>query len=82
MSAQLFVVATPIGHLDDMTFRAIQVLKSVSLIAAEDTRQSAQLLKHFNIETPLTAYRDWETDRKSTRLNSSHLKLSRMPSSA
>ncbi|ENU80430.1 hypothetical protein F975_02193 [Acinetobacter sp. ANC 3789] len=58
MSAQLFVVATPIGHLDDMTFRAIEVLKSVSLIAAEDTRQSAQLLKHFNIETPLTACHD------------------------
>ena len=55
MSAQLFVVATPIGHLDDMTYRAIDVLKSVKIIAAEDTRTSAQLLKHFNIQTPLTA---------------------------
>lgn len=55
MSAQLFVVATPIGHLDDMSYRAIDVLKSVSLIAAEDTRTSAQLMKHFNISTPLTA---------------------------
>lgn len=58
MSAQLFVVATPIGHLDDMTFRAIEVLKSVSVIAAEDTRQSALLLRHFNIVTPLTACHD------------------------
>ena len=53
MSAQLFVVATPIGHLDDMTYRAIDVLKSVKVIAAEDTRTSAQLLKHFNIQLHL-----------------------------
>ena len=58
MSAQLFVVATPIGHLDDMTFRAVEVLKSVAVIAAEDTRQSIQLLRHFNIITPLTACHD------------------------
>lgn len=58
MSAQLFVVATPIGHLDDMTFRAVEVLKQVSVIAAEDTRKSIQLLKHFNIDTPLTACHD------------------------
>ncbi|KJV37635.1 16S rRNA (cytidine(1402)-2'-O)-methyltransferase [Acinetobacter brisouii] len=68
MSAQLFVVATPIGHLDDMTFRAIEVLKSVSLIAAEDTRQSAQLLKHFNIETPLTACHDHNEANKIHQL--------------
>lgn len=64
MSAQLFVVATPIGHLDDMTFRAINVLKSVSLIAAEDTRQSALLLKHYNIATPLTACHDHNESNK------------------
>lgn len=58
MSAQLFVVATPIGHLDDMSFRAVEVLKSVAIIAAEDTRQSIQLLRHFNIITPLTACHD------------------------
>ena len=68
MSAQLFVVATPIGHLDDMTFRAIDVLKSVSLIAAEDTRQSAQLLKHFNINTPLTACHDHNESNKINQL--------------
>ncbi|SPL69380.1 16S rRNA (cytidine(1402)-2'-O)-methyltransferase [Acinetobacter stercoris] len=64
MSAQLFVVATPIGHLDDMTFRSIEILKSVSLIAAEDTRQSAQLLKHYNISTPLTACHDHNESNK------------------
>ncbi len=64
MSAQLFVVATPIGHLDDMTFRAIDTLKSVSVIAAEDTRTSAQLLKHFNISTPLTACHDHNESNK------------------
>ena len=64
MSAQLFVVATPIWHLDDMTYRAINVLESVSLIAAEDTRQSAPLLKHYNITTPLTAVHDHNEDHK------------------
>lgn len=68
MSAQLFVVATPIGHLDDITYRAIEVLKSVSLIAAEDTRTSAQLLKHFNISTPLTACHDHNESNKVDQL--------------
>ncbi len=64
MRASLYVVATPIGHLDDMSFRAVEVLKSVSLIAAEDTRQSVQLLKHFNINTPLTACHDHNESNK------------------
>lgn len=64
MSAQLFVVATPIGHLDDMTFRSIEVLKSVAIIAAEDTRKSALLLKHYNIATPLTACHDHNESNK------------------
>ncbi|MEB6564098.1 16S rRNA (cytidine(1402)-2'-O)-methyltransferase [Acinetobacter towneri] len=64
MSAQLFVVATPIGHLDDMSYRAIDVLKSVSLIAAEDTRTSAQLMKHFNISTALTACHEHNESNK------------------
>ena len=64
MSAQLFVVATPIGHLDDISYRAIDVLKSVSLIAAEDTRTSAQLMKHFNISTPLTACHEHNESNK------------------
>lgn len=64
MSAQLYVVATPIGHLDDMSYRAIDVLRSVALIAAEDTRQSAPLLKHYNITTPLTACHDHNEEYK------------------
>lgn len=68
MVGQLYVVATPIGNLDDMTFRAIQVLKDVSLIAAEDTRQSIQLLKHYQIDTPLTACHDHNESEKTQQL--------------
>lgn len=68
MSAQLFVVATPIGHLDDMTFRAIDILKSVSIVAAEDTRQSAQLFKHYNISTQLTACHEHNESNKIEQL--------------
>lgn len=52
----LFIVPTPIGNLDDMTFRAIQVLKDSDLILAEDTRTSSVLLKHFDIHVPLKSY--------------------------
>lgn len=65
MTAQLYVVATPIGHLDDISMRALQVLREVALIAAEDTRQSMQLLKHFNINTPLTACHDHNESLKT-----------------
>jgi 16S rRNA (cytidine1402-2'-O)-methyltransferase len=53
---RLFIVATPIGNLGDISFRAIQVLKDVVLIAAEDTRRSQKLLAHYNISTPLISY--------------------------
>lgn len=52
----LYLVATPIGNLEDMSPRAVRVLREASLIAAEDTRHTGTLLKHFNIETPLTSY--------------------------
>ena len=52
----LYLVATPIGNLEDMSPRAVRVLREASLIAAEDTRHTRKLLKHFEIETPLTSY--------------------------
>lgn len=52
----LYLVATPIGNLEDMSPRAIQTLREASLIAAEDTRHTGKLLKHFEIETPITSY--------------------------
>jgi len=52
----LYLVATPIGNLEDMSPRAVRVLREASLIAAEDTRHTGKLLKHFEIETPLTSY--------------------------
>jgi len=55
---KLYIVATPIGNLEDFTFRAISTLKSVDLIAAEDTRHSRNLMQHYGIETPLVAYHD------------------------
>jgi 16S rRNA (cytidine1402-2'-O)-methyltransferase len=54
----LYVVATPIGNLDDMVPRAVSVLKAVNVIAAEDTRHSKPLLAHFSVETPMLAYPD------------------------
>ena len=51
--AKLFVVPTPVGNLEDMTFRAVRVLKEADLIAAEDTRNSIKLLNHFNININL-----------------------------
>jgi len=64
----LYVVATPIGNLDDMVPRAVAVLQSVDVIAAEDTRHSARLLSHFSIETPAVAYHDHTDLRQVTTL--------------
>ena len=54
----LYIVSTPIGNLGDFTFRAVETLKSVQLVAAEDTRVSGVLLKHYQIETPMFSYHD------------------------
>ncbi|SDR75973.1 16S rRNA (cytidine1402-2'-O)-methyltransferase [Halopseudomonas xinjiangensis] len=64
----LHIVATPIGNLQDISPRALDVLRSVSLIAAEDTRHSARLLQHFGIQTPTTACHDHNERDKSERL--------------
>ncbi len=60
----LYVVATPIGNLGDMTFRAVQVLKEVALVAAEDTRHSRKLLVHYQIGTPLVSYHEHNARQK------------------
>lgn len=59
MAGTLYLCATPIGNLEDMTFRAIRVLQEVDLIAAEDTRNSIKLLNHFEIKTPMTSYHEY-----------------------
>jgi 16S rRNA (cytidine1402-2'-O)-methyltransferase len=67
-SGTLYVVATPLGNLEDITLRALRVLKAVDVIAAEDTRHSRNLLRHFGIETPLTSYYDQTERRKAPQL--------------
>ena len=64
----LYLVATPIGNLQDITFRAIEVLKSVDMIAAEDTRQTMNLLSHFDIHTKLTSYHEFNKETKTASL--------------
>jgi 16S rRNA (cytidine1402-2'-O)-methyltransferase len=55
----LYLCATPIGNLEDITFRVLRTLKEVDLIAAEDTRNSMKLCNHFDIKTPLTSYHEF-----------------------
>jgi len=64
----LYLVATPIGNLEDITFRAVRILKEVPLIAAEDTRTSKTLLKAYQIDTRLTSYHDHNKEKKVPRL--------------
>jgi 16S rRNA (cytidine1402-2'-O)-methyltransferase len=64
-SGNLFVVATPIGNLGDITIRAVDILKQVDLIAAEDTRHSSKLLKHYDIKTPVISLHTYNENRRS-----------------
>ena len=68
MAGILYLVATPIGNMEDMTFRAVRVLKEVDLIAAEDTRNSIKLLNHFEIQTPMTSYHEFNKYEKGRKL--------------
>jgi len=65
MEGTLYLCATPIGNLDDITFRVLETLKQVDLIAAEDTRHSIKLLNHFDIHTPMTSYHEYNKVEKA-----------------
>ena len=68
MSGILYLVATPIGNLEDMTYRAVRILSEADLIAAEDTRNSIKLLNHFGIKTPMTSYHEFNRYDKADEL--------------
>ena len=68
MQGKLFLCATPIGNLEDITFRVLRTLKEVDLIAAEDTRNSIKLLNHFEIKTPMTSYHEYNKIDKAYAL--------------
>lgn len=68
MPGKLYLCATPIGNLEDMTYRVVRVLQEVDLIAAEDTRNSIKLLNHFEIKTPMTSYHEYNKIEKGQKL--------------
>ena len=68
MPGTLYIVATPIGNLEDITLRAIRTLKDADIIAAEDTRHTQTLLRHFSINTPLTSYHEHNERAKTNQL--------------
>lgn len=68
MQGKLYLCATPIGNLEDITFRVIRILKEADIIAAEDTRHSIKLLNHFEIKTPMTSYHEFNKIEKAIYL--------------
>jgi len=72
-AGNLYIIGTPIGNLEDLTFRAVRILKEVDLVAAEDTRTTKLLLAHYGIEKPLTSYHEYNRLAKGNVLLSSLL---------
>ena len=72
MSGKLYLCATPIGNLEDITLRVLRTLKEVDLIAAEDTRNSIKLLNHFDIKTPMTSYHEY------TKIDKAYVLINKM----
>ena len=68
MIGTLYIVSTPIGNLKDVTYRSLEILSDVHLIAAEDTRRTGILLRHYSIRTPLTSFNSYNQAKKSGRL--------------
>lgn len=68
MTATLYIVGTPLGNLEDMTYRAVRTLQTVDLIAAEDTRHTGKLLQHFQIKTPQISYHDHNRQTRTAEL--------------
>lgn len=68
MAGKLYLCATPIGNLEDMTYRVVRTLQEADLIAAEDTRNSIKLLNHFEIKTPMTSYHEYNKIEKGKKL--------------
>ena len=68
MAGKLWLVATPIGNLGDISARALEVLRAADLIAAEDTRNTVRLLNHFEIKKPLTSYHEYNKTEKAYEL--------------
>jgi 16S rRNA (cytidine1402-2'-O)-methyltransferase len=68
MSGKLYIVSTPIGNLDDFSFRAIETLKNIDLIAAEDTRHSGKLLHHYNIKTPMISLHEHNEEMRVNKI--------------
>ena len=67
-SGTLYVVATPIGNLEDITLRALRVFREVAVVAAEDTRRSGNLLRHYDIRTPLVSLHEHNEHRRRVQL--------------
>lgn len=68
MAGRLYLVATPIGNLEDITYRALKILREADIIGAEDTRHSIKLLNHFDIKTPMTSYHEYNKVDKARQL--------------